>query len=47
MKLYALLGSLLPAYIIGILAFSIVAYFLLFKRNMLFHRLMKLLYLQD
>lgn len=47
MKLHTVFGSLLPAYIVGILAFSIVAYFLLFKRNMLFHRLMKPLYLKD
>ncbi len=47
MKIYAITNSLLFSYIAGILLFSIVAYYLLFRKKMLFHKIMKLLYIVD
>jgi len=47
MQIHNITGNLLISYIVGIALFSILAYFLLFKRNKLFHKLMKQLYLTD
>jgi len=47
MQIHNITGNLLISYIVGIALFSILAYFLLFKRNMVFHKLMKQLYLTD
>lgn len=47
MQLYTLTGSLIVAYATGIPAFSIVVYFLLFKRGKVFHKVLKLLYISD
>jgi hypothetical protein len=45
MQINNITGNLLISYIVGIMLFSILAYFLLFKRNMLLHKLMKQLYI--
>ncbi len=47
MQLYTLTVSYIAAYIIGIFSFSIVAYFLLFKREKILHKLLKTLYGND
>lgn len=47
MQIHTITQNLLISYIVGIALFSLLAYFLLFKRNMLFHKLMKQLYMAD